>query len=634
MVFQQLVQWSVHKDNPIQVTQGLKNMLRDIAENISQQHIDKDGEHSTRDISMMWNADDRPDCRKESKQSRESDGRTHSQTGLRSTFTWQSRINAKTFTRSESFWEVRDDAQQNFDIIEKLLPLQERYKATKDKSELSLMGRLPNNHMLGCVDGIINILKETGVDIGMAKLVNQTFLTLVSKGYWELMQEGDLRPGSDEAQVLLTSVRMAQSPLSPDLKDYAILRGDMQRTLVVDGAEWWRAFESDHELARRAPSTQAAGAHMQSRTRKCVRSGGFNVAMALAIFLNGIWVVIEELTRNDSNKHMAIWLAVEIGFCSIFVLEAALKLQVQGPKYFKDGSNIFDFFLAILGVAGVVLGVMETAVGDIAPSEARIIRLARIFRVLRFLRVFRLFHAKLSQDKEVLSEVACHMKTITCLRCFISAHLQAQMKLVKYFGGNNEIDDVSEAELGRCVLQSQVAVYHAIEDLVKERLQLSSEPVQELENAYRRKAIAQNLESFIMHAHTDGAISAREAATILHPLHHQIYKCMRTIDDLDEGIARKQTPDRSSHRHESDLRRFSVSAVKRFREAFLGMSSPSREQSGFSAGSGGAVVVKQVSLGGRSMSSTNSEASDAICEDVIVSDVNEFEPVIPGQPAR
>eukprot|EP00971_Amphidinium_carterae_P250391 4970900-Amphidinium_carterae.1 len=77
---------------------------------------------------------------------------------------------------------------------------------------------------------------RTPVDEGMAKVVNRAFLSLVRTHYWTALavecplqglepptslstpqvrqlETGDLRPGSDEAETLLTSVEVALSPL-------------------------------------------------------------------------------------------------------------------------------------------------------------------------------------------------------------------------------------------------------------------------------------------------------------------------------------------------------------------------------------------------------------------------------------
>ena len=61
-------------------------------------------------------------------------------------------------------------------------------------------------------------------------------LNLVESSYWHQMEAGNLRPGSDEAEVLLTSIRVAQSPVLPDLWDLKALSSG----LVEGDIQWWK----------------------------------------------------------------------------------------------------------------------------------------------------------------------------------------------------------------------------------------------------------------------------------------------------------------------------------------------------------------------------------------------------------
>merc|ERR1719181_2122132 len=67
---------------------------------------------------------------------------------------------------------------------------------------------------------MILLIEDGWVDVGMAKVVNQCFLTLVYTNYWKLIEDGKLRPGSPESDLLLTSVRVSLSPYRADLVDY------------------------------------------------------------------------------------------------------------------------------------------------------------------------------------------------------------------------------------------------------------------------------------------------------------------------------------------------------------------------------------------------------------------------------
>merc|ERR1719171_1704195 len=99
-------------------------------------------------------------------------------------------------------------------------------------------------------------------------------------------------------------------------------------------------------------------------------------------------------------------------------------------------------------------------------------------------------------------DVARHMKRITTLVCFASAHLTAEEQLVKYFGANGKIDDDDEAEMARCILQSQLSVYKALMLGVSEGRQMNQDLLKELKWVYQRKAVTEHLESFVLSANS------------------------------------------------------------------------------------------------------------------------------------
>jgi len=147
-------------------------------------------------------------------------------------------------------------------------------------------------------------------------------------------------------------------------------------------------------------------------------------------------------------------------------------------------------------------------------------------------------------------KIAHHMMRVSTFLSFIGAQLNAQLLLVRYFGGNGRIDEVAEAEIGRCILQSQVHVYRAIELCIKEEGQLEDkELLRDLKWTYERKEITEDLEDFVMLAFKDGAITAREAESIMHPLHKAISACLKKLSDTVEGITKAQR-DRSSPSHQ------------------------------------------------------------------------------------
>lgn len=68
-------------------------------------------------------------------------------------------------------------------------------------------------------------------------------------------------------------------------------------------------------------------------------------------------------------------------FSAIYVVEAALKILALGRTYFKDGWNIFDFFIVVFTLIDVVLAAFASTL-PISPSVLRVLRVLRVMRVL------------------------------------------------------------------------------------------------------------------------------------------------------------------------------------------------------------------------------------------------------------
>lgn len=282
---------------------------------------------------------------------------------------------------------------------------------------------------------------------------------------------------------------------------------------------------------------------VQPCLRALVRSARFSISVSAVIFANTIYIVCERATRNADNEFSLHWLVIEGVFCVLFLLEAVLKISAMKSRYFQDSLNLFDLSLVVLGFIGLILSIVErnlahqgsTSTGDVSS----IIRFAKVLRMLRFLRVFRIFHVKLSADKDVSPELSMHMVKIQTLLSFVGAHIHSQMLLVKYFGGSGKIDKPEERELARCILQSQVSVYQAVSAVSEIESALKNEDLfSGLKFVYERKEITQSLEEFVMSAYADGAISAKEAEELVHPLQHQIQHCLRDMHDAERGLAK------------------------------------------------------------------------------------------------
>merc|ERR1719313_664958 len=240
--------------------------------------------------------------------------------------------------------------------------------------------------------------------------------------------------------------------------------------------------------------------------------------------------------EGQSGADSAVWLVLDLIFTLFFSFECLLKMGAMLCAYFGDWWNRFDFFLVVVGIFGCVASVLTHGSEAGLAGQTRIIRVARVLRTLRFLRIFRIFHAKLSSDKFISDDLARHLKKIVLLDCFIRAHLRAEKDLIKFFGGNGDIDTIEEAELGRCVLQSQVATLRALQLAKLTENELEEDILNELHELHFRKTITEQLSEFVLGAHKDGALSATETHAILHPLYHQISLCMKELNDRTEGL--------------------------------------------------------------------------------------------------
>eukprot|EP00928_Gymnodinium_smaydae_P001242 TRINITY_DN1046_c1_g1_i1.p1 TRINITY_DN1046_c1_g1~~TRINITY_DN1046_c1_g1_i1.p1 ORF type:complete len:1178 (+),score=298.97 TRINITY_DN1046_c1_g1_i1:235-3768(+) len=525
MLNMQLVEWSTSQDNPPEVTQGLSHMLLEIDHHIAKCGKKKDHHHD------------------------EASPRSpHSKGWIRT---------VSPMDDAEIALQTEED---NDTIIFSLRAGESGFEQLKNTNGLGVLDHfqtkgekykgIPQENLLGKVEDMVNLLEETGPDPMMAKVVNQSFLSLVERYYWKQIEAGDLRAGSEEAKCLLTSIPVSLSPLRPNLDDFKYIETTLAG-LASDAKDLFDIFDLDeHE------------GHHKTRIAKAltnlITSRFFRIGIVVAIILSSLYVAIEESVRKEDDDNVN-WLLAESFFGVIFLFEAVAKLIVMKCKYFKDKHNCFDFFLVVTGTVGILVSALESAA---VMSEkdlgefAEVVRVSRVLRVMRFLRIFRLFHAKLGRDSEVSPELATHLVKISTWMNFIGAHCHAQVKLIKYFGGNGKVDEPYERELARCILQSQIEVYHAITHVMKgEELLNDAILLQNIKCVNQRKQITMVLVDFVMSAYRDGAITAKETHSIVHPLHHQIDQCLEAIRAADSGktkaFKRISTTDLSVHSERS-----------------------------------------------------------------------------------
>jgi NhaP-type Na+/H+ or K+/H+ antiporter len=509
MFHSQLVGWAEGSNHPPEVVAALKHMLHEASHHIDHQKVSKTGPSSSRSSGQVAPAEI-----------------AHGQADAA--------------------------CQQNPALIAELAQAKAAYDAIEnDEIHKGLIGEELDDNLLGKTDDMIALISKQYVDEGMAKVVNEIFLTLVYNNYWKLIEEGLIRPGSVELEVCLTACRVSLSPFRADLVDFSYVQTQLETH--PDFSDLGDEAGLDADMKDMAPGALAT----------IVASWQFNIAVGLAILINTMQVAAEEIWRDpcnpDINNHVA-WLIADAFFTIFFLVEMITKMGAMKLKYFSSAWNKFDFFLVWVGVFGLVMSIVTHGKEAELAGKTRIIRVARVLRTLRFLRIFRLFHARMSGDKHISLELAREFKKVTVLTCFVRAHVMAQLDLVKYFGGNGKLDEANESEIARCILQSQVVTYKALCLIAATQEHMGGTVYTELENLYSRKHITEGLSKWVLQAHKDGALSATEAHAILHPLNHMVAECLALLSERAEGMMeseecikeRKRLSESEKHGHHGE----------------------------------------------------------------------------------
>jgi NhaP-type Na+/H+ or K+/H+ antiporter len=368
-------------------------------------------------------------------------------------------------------------------------------------------------------------------DARMIRVLNEAFLAILHSRYWMHIEAGEVVPGTNEAELLLASTKLALREVQFNLADLKYLKPYLTRTMAISLQRMpsMGTGARSNTLANKSPLDvlQQEERMLHSRLGKIVLSTQFDLVMCFTIVLNAILIGIEEGLADTDKTNRVTWLVVDIVFTVAFTAEFALKLVVHRLQYFRSGWHIFDFFLVVLGWAGTVFNVLalDSTAGNTGLGRGGFLfRMARVFRVLRVLRVFRLVMllqvllAKL-KGEDVSMEIAEHMQKVSILKCFIRGHLEAQAELVKFFGNDGQPNSF---ELARLILQSSCAVYEATSMALDEEQQLGSKMAASVNNVNNSKAVAEKLEHFIEGAYEVGVVSAAEAEEILAPMREHL----------------------------------------------------------------------------------------------------------------
>jgi len=308
----QLLNWSQDSSYPAEVTEALREMLNESQEEFSSARTDGGGP-----VSLRTSA-------------------TKSQ--------------SQVIKLKRAGTMLTQAHQMNHEIVAELQMHETWYKA-QPPEKLQLLGQELEANTFCQVEDIVELVRDTWVDEGMAKVVNHCFMTMVYNKYWHLIDEGFLRPGSPEADALFTSVRVSLSPYRADLTDY----DHITSTLVT--------HDDFRELKEGSMSSifgsEALGPEKISSGQSClsraVQSWQFNLAVVVVILANSLQVVCEEIWRDDIKRtpcdepnpmnDSPIWLVLDLFFTSFFFVEFLMKLGCMKLKYFGTWWNRFDFLL-------------------------------------------------------------------------------------------------------------------------------------------------------------------------------------------------------------------------------------------------------------------------------------------------
>jgi len=408
------------------------------------------------------------------------------------------------------------EAQDNGDLVEMFALAQQEFDALPVRS-LHALGDLPSMPSQAELQEMTAMIRETGIDEGMAKVVSETFLMLVYSQYWNQLQAGELMPGSREVKTLLTSIQLAQG-YRCDLIDFRY---------VATKLESYSAGKLS--VSERTTRTMKSGIGVQLLDSKT-----FSLVIGATILLNAPYLAIESLVRQPGAGTGAVWLAIEAVFTGIFTIEMLVKLYYMGWSYFCKGWCIFEGSLVLSSILGLVFDLSGSLWRiSLLFQDSRILRMARLYRILRT-------SAKGYFGAAVCEDVADSMVAISTLLAFAKAHIASQRDFVKFFGVDTDAviggDHVDNPEVARCLLQSQMAVYKAIGLAVAEAEFLPPAMLHRVNAQHESRRVAEGLQHFVIEAHHAGVIDRRDAESMLHPLHEHMQRCTSTIKDCEDGV--------------------------------------------------------------------------------------------------
>jgi len=456
------------------------------------------------------------------------------------------------------------------EICEQLLHAKESYNKVVSSQHMKMMD-MPELPCASREEGMMDYIREHDSDVNIVKATNEAFLSMLTAQYWRQLDAGEFVQGNSEVEQLIRSVSLSRTQAGHHLGDWEQVLQCLTRSHEnnqTESEDLKTLLDEEHDLHRetgvathmRAAASTASESTV-SRVRKSlvdlpgilaknkrekhnstinfIEGAVFSLSISIVLILNSLFIYVEQTRRSGDNYHHAVWVVMEIIFTVIFFFEFVLKIVGYRCYYWIDSWNLFDFFLLVLSLFGIIMEFVASGAddGQNASKEARLFRLNRLFRVLRILRLIRLFRfiaiLKAMWAKEDISfQLREHMKTITICRAFVKAHTQAQEELIRFFGKEG---NYSNSEQMRCVLDSQTEIYKALVVAAMEASSVDGKTLIAMNFLRDNICVASKIRHFILEALELGVIGSREAETITHPLDDQVRSLMDQMKHAASG---------------------------------------------------------------------------------------------------
>merc|ERR1719401_604669 len=80
---------------------------------------------------------------------------------------------------------------------------------------------------------MIDMMTNSTPDLPMLRAMNEAFLSILHSRYWKMIEDGDMVPGTNEAEVLVTSTKLALREAHGNLSDFKFVQPYCKRSKLA-----------------------------------------------------------------------------------------------------------------------------------------------------------------------------------------------------------------------------------------------------------------------------------------------------------------------------------------------------------------------------------------------------------------